>query len=279
MRDWLTVTKPMIMFTVALTTAGGIYLSRPETPISLVFAAILGVTLCAAGSAVLNNVFDREIDKRMSRTCRRPVAAGRIAPERAILYAVLLTCAGFSILLAFTNLLCVFLVLIAYVTYAGLYTRILKPRTPFAAVPGGIAGAMPPLAGAAAVSGGITSEGLLLFALMFVWQPAHFWYLTLRYKDDYEKASIPVLPLRYGDDYTRFQALLYVTCLLPLSFLPYKLGMAGQMYFLVAGSVTLVFFISNILFVMKRIYSPMRMFFFSITHLFVVFMMMVVDKI
>lgn len=277
-RDWIIITKPMIMFTVAVTAAGGIYLSSPGTPLPFALLIITAIVLTAAGSAVINNVIDRDIDCKMKRTSKRAVASGRIHYRDAVVYGFSLVSAGMTIIVLFTNPLCILLAAIAFTNYIGMYTLILKRRTPFAALLGGIAGAMPPLAGATAASGRITPEGCLLFTLMFVWQPAHFWFLALHLKKDYAEASIPVLPLCYGDTYTRYQTLLYVSCLLPVSLLPYGLGMASVTYFFIACVVTTLFLILNILFVLKRIERPLPMFFYSIFHLLVIFGSLVANK-
>lgn len=277
-RDWLVITKPMIMFTVAVTAAGGIYLSRPGTSLPFALLIITAIVLTAAGSAVINNVIDRDIDCKMKRTSKRAVASGRIHYRDAAVYGFALLASGMTLIVLFTNTLCIFLALIAFTNYIGMYTLILKRRTPFAAVLGGIAGAMPPLAGATAASGRITPEGMLLFALMFVWQPAHFWYLALHLKKDYAEASIPVLPLCYGDTYTRYQTLLYASCLLPISLLPYGLGMAGSIYLFTACFFTTLFFVLNVLFVFKRIQRPLPMFFYSIFHLLVTFGTLVANR-
>lgn len=277
-RDWLVITKPMIMFTVAVTALGGIYLSRHDTPLPFALLIVTAIVLTAAGSAVINNVLDRDIDRKMKRTSKRAIASGRIDYRHAAVYGFSLVAVGMTIIVLFTNTLCILLAAIAFANYIGMYTLLLKRRTPFAAILGGIAGAMPPLAGATAVTGRITPEGLLLFALMFVWQPAHFWYLALHLEKDYAEANIPVLPLCYGDTYTRYQTLLYVACLLPLSLLPYGLGMAGAVYFFVAVTFTTLFFILNVLFVLNRIQKPLPMFFYSIFHLLVTFGTLVANR-
>lgn len=278
LRDWLVITKPMIMFTVAVTTLGGIYLSRPDTPALFSALIVTAVVLTAAGSAVINNVIDRDIDARMKRTSRRAIASGRISHKHALIYGISLIAAGLTIIVLYTNTLCIVLAAIAFADYILLYTLLLKRRTPFAALLGGISGAMPPLAGATAATGRLTPEGMLLFTLMFVWQPAHFWYLALHLKEDYRRADIPVMPLCYGDTYTRYQALLYAACLLPVTLLPYGLGMAGHVYLFVAVIFTTFFFIMNILFATNRVKSPLRMFFLSIFHLLVIFGTLVANK-
>jgi protoheme IX farnesyltransferase len=195
-------------YTGMVTAAGG----RPESrPAAICLAALL---LSAAGSAMLNCLLDAPMDRTMERLRERTRALDAVGPAR--LLCVALACIAVALFLALTlNRLAFLLVLAAVILYTLVYTLILKRRSPWGAVPGGIPGALPVLIGQAAVTGSIDLAGMTLFTIIFLWQPPHFWVLALHHEDDYRAAGLPVLPVACGEGYTRVLILLYVTALLP----------------------------------------------------------------
>jgi protoheme IX farnesyltransferase len=196
----------------------------------LVLATVVGGAVAAAGAGAMNCYFERDIDSMMLRTRDRPVPAGQIEPERAVVFGLLLGGAGFLILEAFVSLLAAFLTLGAFAFYIVVYTLLLKRVTPLNIVIGGAAGAMPPVVGWAAVTGRVELPALLLFVIIFLWTPPHFWALALNYSSDYQRARIPMLPVVLGQQETRRQILLHVVAVVAVSILLFTWGAAGLFY-------------------------------------------------
>jgi protoheme IX farnesyltransferase len=196
---WLEVAKPRLIPLLLATTLGGMALSAdwPLTPLRLL-ATLLGGTLASAAAGVLNCLWEEDLDGRMQRTSRRALPSGRLAQRQAFLLAIALTLASVAVLVLGVNCLAAALALLGLCSYVLLYTALLKPRTTQNIVIGGVAGAIPPLVGAAAASGGIGWGGWWLFSLVMVWTPAHFWALALLLRDDYRSVGIPMLPAVRG---------------------------------------------------------------------------------
>jgi len=196
---WLEVAKPRLIPLLLATTLGGMALSAGPAPTSgTVIATLVGGALAAAAAGVLNCLWEEELDGRMQRTSRRALPSGRLARRQAFALAVLLTLASTSLLVLVVNPLAASLALLGLCSYVLLYTALLKPRTPQNIVIGGVAGAIPPLVGAAAVSGGLGWPAWWLFALVMVWTPPHFWSLALLLREDYRSVGIPMLPVVRG---------------------------------------------------------------------------------
>ena len=210
-RDYLTLTKPRIMTLLLLTGAAGMFVgAQGVPPLGLFGVTMLGLALACGGASALNHVLDRDIDALMgSRTERRPVATGRVSPEQALEFGVLLSALSFALLASAVNVLTAMLALVGNLFYVLVYTRWLKRSTPQNIVIGGAAGAVPPLVGYAAATGSLALPALWLFLIVFLWTPPHFWALALMIKNAYAAAGVPMLPVVRGDRETARQIVLY----------------------------------------------------------------------
>src|SRR4051795_9602010 len=241
-RDYLTLTKPRIMVLLLLTAAGGMFVGAGGVPpLDLFVATMAGLALACGGASALNHVLDRDIDVHMRRTDKRPVAAGRIPPERALEFGLALSALSFVVLTGFVNVLAALLALAGNLFYVIVYTRWLKRTTPQNIVIGGAAGAVPPLVGWAAATGNLTIPALLLFVIVFVWTPPHFWALALLIKDNYANARVPMLPVVRGDRATARQIVLYSLVLVAATLLPWGWGGAGPLYVVCALALGALF--------------------------------------
>jgi protoheme IX farnesyltransferase len=210
-RDYLTLTKPTIMTLLLVTGAAGMFVgAQGVPPLGLFAVTMLGLALACGGASALNHVLDRDIDKLMgSRTEKRPVATGRVSPEQALEFGILLSAISFALLASAVNVLTAVLALVGNLFYVLVYTRWLKRSTPQNIVIGGAAGAVPPLVGYAAATGSLALPALWLFLIVFLWTPPHFWALALMIKNAYAAAGVPMLPVVRGERETARQILLY----------------------------------------------------------------------
>jgi heme o synthase len=210
-RDYLTLTKPRIMTLLLLTGAAGMFVgAQGVPPLGLLVVTMLGLGLACGGASALNHVLDRDIDLLMgSRTKERPVASGRVTPEQALEFGLLLSALSFALLASAVNVLTAVLALVGNLFYVVVYTRWLKRSTPQNIVIGGAAGAVPPLVGYAAATGSLALPALWLFLIVFLWTPPHFWALALMIKNAYAAAGVPMLPVVRGDRETARQIVLY----------------------------------------------------------------------
>ena len=231
-RDYVALTKPRIMVLLLVTGAGGMFVGAGGVPAPDAFVlAMLGLALACGGASALNHYLDRDIDPLMGpRTKARPVASGRVAPAYALEFGLALSALSFSLLASTVNVLAALLALAGNLFYVLVYTRVLKRRTVQNIVIGGAAGAVPPLVGYAAASGDLTLTALLLFAIVFVWTPPHFWALALLIKDNYAAAKVPMLPVVRGDRETARQILWYTAGLVAVTLVPVALGSFGAVY-------------------------------------------------
>ncbi|MGD8346418.1 MAG: heme o synthase [Lysobacterales bacterium] len=236
------LTKPKVVFLILFTALVGMLLASPGLvpPVTL-FAGLAGIGLAAASGAAINHIVDQRIDALMERTQDRPLPTGDVDPRQAIVFAVSLMVVSMTLLVAFVNTLTAILTFIAMIGYAVIYTVYLKRATPQNIVWGGAAGAAPPLLGWTAVTGELGTEALLLFLIIFVWTPPHFWALAIRRRDEYAKAGVPMLPVTHGIRFTKQQVLLYTLMLLAVSMLPFVTRMSGLLYLAGAVSLGLVF--------------------------------------
>jgi protoheme IX farnesyltransferase len=236
--DYLTLTKPRIVLMLLLTAAGGMFLaSKGVPPLMLIALVGLGGVLGAGGANAINHYLDRDIDELMSRTRQRPVPGNRISPQRALAFGILLNILAFAVLATWVNLLGAVLTLGATLFYVFVYTIWLKRTTPQNIVIGGAAGAVPPLVGWAAVTGGLDLPALYLFAIIFLWTPPHFWALSLLIQRDYERAGVPMLPVVAGWDHTILNIFIYTLVLVALTLLFVFTRAVGWVYL---GSVLLL---------------------------------------
>jgi heme o synthase len=278
-RDYLTLTKPRIMVLLLLTAAGGMFLGTQGVPSAGLLAATLGgLALACGGASALNHVLDRDIDVHMRRTDRRPVAAGRVPPERALEFGVALSALSFVILASFANVLAALLAVAGNLFYVLVYTRWLKRSTPQNIVIGGAAGAVPPLVGWAAATGNLTLPALFLFLIVFFWTPPHFWALALLIRRDYEAAGVPMLPVVKGEDETARSILRYTLVLVAISLLPVFWSTVGWIYLgtaLVLGGVFI-----GLALLLRHERTPAharRLFSFSLAYLALLFVAMAID--
>src|SRR3954447_24933459 len=241
-RDYLTLTKPRIMSLLLLTGACGMIVGAGGFPSAWLFAVTMtGLALACGGASALNHVLDRDIDRHMRRTDRRPVAAERVVPTRALEFGLALSALSFVLLASLVNVLAALLALAGNLFYVFVYTRWLKRSTPQNIVIGGAAGAVPPLVGWAAATGNLAVPALVLFAIVFLWTPPHFWALALLLKENYAAARIPMLPVVRGDRETVRQILAYTVVLVAATFAPVALGTLGLLSVVAAAALGAVF--------------------------------------
>ena len=287
-RDFFALTKPRVMSLVVFTGLAGL-LAAPGAltgaihPI-IAFTAVLCIAMAAGGAAALNQWWEADIDAVMKRTSQRPLPQGRMRRQDARDFGVLLGGASVMIMGLAVNWLAALILVASIIYYAVIYTIWLKPRTPQNIVIGGGAGAFPPLIGWVAVTGEITLMPVLLFAIIFIWTPPHFWALALFVKTDYAKAGIPMMPVVAGEKSTRRQILAYAVVLLAVSLVPWAIGGTGAIYGLVALALSSVFLALSVP-VALRMAAPddamkpeKRLFAFSVLYLFALFTALVTDR-
>ncbi len=279
-RDYLELTKPKVVALITFTAMVGMLLATPGVaPWEVLLFGSLGIALLAGSAAALNHLADRRIDAQMARTCRRPLPSGHLETGQVLGFALAIGALGLSLLLAFTNPLTAALTAASLIGYAVIYTLFLKRATPQNIVIGGAAGAAPPLLGWTAVTGQIDSGALLLFLIIYVWTPPHFWSLAIHRRHDYARADIPMLPVTHGVAFTRLQILLYTLLLIPISLLPFLTGMSGWIYLvgaLILGGRFLHYTIR--LFAAGDDRLAMPTFGFSIVYLFGLFAALMLDR-
>jgi heme o synthase len=275
--DYVTLTKPKVQLLLLLTTVTTMYVAGDPSP-GLVALTVIGGSLSAGGAAAVNHYYDRDIDAQMARTATRPVPSGRVRPGAALAYGVILASLSFLLLATTVNLLAAFLALSGFLGYVFVYTMWLKRSTPQNIVIGGAAGAVPPLVGWAAVTGGLDPAALYLFAIVFYWTPPHFWALSLLMKDEYARVGVPMMPVVHGETETRRQIVLYTGLLVVLTLLPVVFGFFGAIYAVCAvalggGFLTLSVRLQRA--ADRR--SALRTYLFSLAYLALLFCAMVVD--
>ncbi len=236
--QYLALCKPRVVLLIVFTSVVGMLLATPDFPaLKTVLFATLGIGLAAASGAAINHLVDRRIDAVMARTQHRPLPAGELGSVQALIFAIALCVIAMLVLALFVNMLTALLTAIALIGYAVIYTMFLKRSTPQNIVLGGAAGAAPPLLGWTAITGEIQSEALLLFLIIFIWTPPHFWALAIRRREEYAKAGVPMLPVTHGVDFTKLQILLYTVLLVAVTLLPFVIQMSGLIY--LAGAIAL----------------------------------------
>lgn len=279
MRQYLALTKPRVVMLITFCAVIGMFLSTPGwVPLSVLVNATLGITLVAGAAAAVNCLVEQHIDARMARTAWRPLPSGTLTPQQTLVFSGILGGIGTFLLYAFVNPLTTWLTLATFVGYAIIYTVILKPRTPQNIVIGGASGAMPPVLGWAAVTGQAPIEAWVLFLIIFVWTPPHFWALALYRTDDYARSGLPMLPVTHGGPFTRLHILLYTLLLVATTILPTLIGMSGLVY--LAAALALGGYFLWLSWLLYREYSePLarRTFRYSINYLALLFAALLVD--
>jgi protoheme IX farnesyltransferase len=237
-RQFLALAKPRVVSLIVFVAMIGMFLAVTGLPpaVPVVFGT-LGIALVAGAAAAINCLVEQKVDALMARTRRRPLPSGEISSVSTLVFATAVGGLGLWLLWRFTNPLTMWLTLATFVGYAIVYTVVLKPLTPQNIVIGGASGAMPPVLGWAAVTNDVAPEALLLFLIIFVWTPPHFWSLALYRAKDYEKAGLPMLPVTHGRRYTQLMIVLYTVALVAVTLLPFAIRMSGLLY--LAGAVAL----------------------------------------
>ncbi|MEA2318736.1 MAG: heme o synthase [Solirubrobacteraceae bacterium] len=275
--DYAELTKPKVQSLLLLTTVTTMLVAG-DPSVQLILLTCLGGYLSAGGAGAVNHWYDRDVDARMARTADRPVASGRVSPRAALAFGCVLGALSFLLLSLTVNVLAATLALSGFLGYTLMYTVWLKRRTPQNIVWGGAAGAVPPLVGWAAVTGGLDGTALYLFAIVFFWTPPHFWALSLLMKEEYAKVGIPMLPVVRGEKETRRQILLYALLLYAVTQLPFCAGGFGVTY-LVASLLLGAAFIAGAVILQRRAdrRSALRLYLFSLAYLALLFGAMVAD--
>lgn len=278
-RDYYELGKPRVVMLIVFTALVGMLLAVPGLPpLSALLIGNLGIGLAASSAAAINHVLDRRFDRDMQRTRGRPIPLGHVNERQALGYALVLGVASMLLLVLWVNTLTAVLTFISLIGYAVVYTVWLKHATPQNIVIGGAAGAAPPVLGWAAVSGTVDPHALLLFLIIFIWTPPHFWSLAIARRDDYAKVGIPMLPVVYGVEFTRLHILLYTILLLLVTLLPYLTGLSGLLYLAAAVILGGIFIYYALQLKFRPTEQlPMRTFGFSITYLALLFAMLIID--
>jgi protoheme IX farnesyltransferase len=283
-RDFLALTKPRVMSLVVFSGLAGMLVAPHLPPFALGFTAILCIALAAGACGALNQWYEAEIDAKMRRTAKRPLPAGRMDRQTALHFGVGLGCFSVILMGLATNWLAAVLLTASILFYVLIYTIWLKPRTAQNIVIGGAAGAFPPLIGWVAAMGNIDLLPVLLFVIIFLWTPPHFWALSLFVRSDYAAAGIPMLPVVAGIDNTRKQIFLYSLPMAASAVAPWLLGLAGAVYGASAAILSFVFIVLAARVLANRSSDPSRMsaekhlFAYSVFYLFALFTALVVDR-
>jgi heme o synthase len=283
-RDYFALLKPRVMTLVVFTGLCGLLAAPGHIHPVIGFTAVLCIAVAAGASGALNMWYEADLDARMKRTANRPIPAGRIDPASAFGFAVSLAIGAVAVMALAVNLVAAALLTISILFYVFVYTVWLKRRTPQNIVIGGAAGAFPPVIGWAAVTGDVTALPLLLFGLIFLWTPPHFWSLALFVRGDYANAGVPMLPVTHGARVTRNQILAYTPLLVGVSLVPWAMRLTGAIYGVTAAALGAVFMALAVAVFRNDATDPAamrperRLFAFSILYLFVMFGALVADR-
>lgn len=279
LQQYAVLTKPRVVQLIVFCAVIGMLLAVPGWPDwQVAAAATVGIWLVASAAAAFNCLVEQHIDSRMQRTAWRPTAKGELSQRQALAFSIALGGLGSAILYAMVNPLTMWLTFATFVGYAVIYTVVLKPLTPQNIVIGGASGAMPPVLGWAAMTGEVSAEPLILFLIIFLWTPPHFWALALYRVEDYRKAGLPMLPVTHGREFTQLQVLLYTVVLFAATLLPFIAGMSGWVY--LVGAVALGARFTQHAWRLWRNYSDAQArttFRFSIVHLALLFAALLAD--
>jgi len=278
-KDYYELTKPKVVALIVFTAVVGMLLAVPGWPPWIkLLAATLGIGLASSSAAAINHLIDRKEDAVMSRTKNRPLPTGQLSSRSVLVFALGLGFIGLFILVLWVNWLTALLTFISLIGYAVIYTVYLKRATPQNIVIGGAAGAAPPMLGWVAMTGQLDPQAYMLFLIIFIWTPPHFWALAIHRKDDYAAVDIPMLPVTHGVEFTRWQIVFYTVLLVIVTLLPYLTGMSSLFY--LGGSVILN--IGFVYYALKLLTSksetlPMKVFGYSVIYLMALFAFLLVD--
>ena len=277
--DFWNLLKPRVMSLVIFTGFAGMFLAPTSIHPMLFIISLFAIAAGAGASGAINQWYDRDIDAVMQRTQNRPIPAGAVEPAEALSFGLIISALSVLVLGLASNWLAAGLLALTIFFYGVVYTIWLKRSTPQNIVIGGAAGALPPVIGWAAVSGSLSIEPLLLFAIIFMWTPPHFWALALFRSEDYTRAGVPMMPVVAGEAETRRQILIYAVLLAPLGVLPAFIGMSSLLYGAVAAGLGLNFIrLSRALMRSPDDAAARRLFGFSIVYLFLLFLGLVIDR-
>ena len=281
-RQFYALMKPRVIQLIVFCALIGMVLAVPGVPsiseLQLMGIACSGIWLVSGAAAAFNCVVESHIDAKMRRTSWRPTAKGELSNRQTLTFSALLCAAGSLLLYVWVNPLTMWLTFATFVGYAVIYTVVLKPLTPQNIVIGGASGAMPPVLGWAAMANGVGHEAFILFLIIFLWTPPHFWALALYRVEDYRKSGLPMLPVTHGSEFTRLQILLYTLILAAACLLPFMVGMSGWLYLFAAVVLSIGF--TGYAVALMRHYSDAlarKTFKFSLIHLSVLFAALLID--
>ncbi|MDH5511648.1 MAG: heme o synthase [Gammaproteobacteria bacterium] len=278
-REYFELTKPRVVSLIIFTAVVGMFLSTPGAlPLSAFVLGTLGIALAAGSAAAINQILDLHFDRGMLRTSRRPLPTGTLSTRQALLFAFVIGVMSMVILSLWVNMLTAVLTFISLIGYSIIYTVFLKHATPQNIVIGGAAGAAPPVLGWTAITGEVASDALLLFLIIFLWTPPHFWSLALYREKEYAKVGIPMLPVTHGRRYTQLQILFYTVLLVAVTIMPFATQMSGWLY--LAGAMILNARFLHYAVRLYRDYSDelaRKTFRFSINYLALLFALLLVD--
>jgi heme o synthase len=281
-QQFYALTKPRVVQLIVFCALIGMVLAVPGMPSLAEFKvgllACLGIWLVAGAAAAFNCIVEKGIDAKMKRTAWRPTAKGELSDTQTLIFSAVLCALGSAILYVWVNPLTMWLTFATFIGYAVIYTVILKPLTPQNIVIGGASGAMPPVLGWAAMTNAVGPEALILFLIIFLWTPPHFWALALYRVEDYRKSGLPMLPVTHGNEFTRLQVFLYTLVLFPACLMPFVFGMSSWPYLVVAVVLSLGFM--GYALALWRNYSDelaRKTFRFSLIHLSVLFAALLID--
>ena len=277
--DYVRLLKPRVMSLVVFTALVGLLLAPGQPHPVIAAIAILCIAVGAGASGAINMWFDRDIDALMERTKARPLPAGRMAPGEALGFGIVLAVGSVTVMGLGVNWTAAALLALTIAFYVFVYTMWLKRRTPQNIVIGGAAGAFPPMVGWAAASGDVSIASIVLFAMIFMWTPPHFWALALYRAGDYARAGVPMLPVVAGVRETKKQILVYAVLLVPTTLAPYFIGLSGVVYLIPAAALNALFVLGAVRVWFDATHkSAKRLFGFSILYLFLLFALLLVDR-
>ena len=281
-QQFYALTKPRVIQLIVFCALIGMVLAVPGVPswaeVKVGLLACLGIWLVAGAAAAFNCMVEKGIDAKMKRTAWRPTAKGELSDRQTLIFSAALCAMGSAVLYVWVNPLTMWLTFATFIGYAVIYTVILKPLTPQNIVIGGASGAMPPVLGWAAMTNAVAPEALILFLIIFLWTPPHFWALAMYRVEDYRKSGLPMLPVTHGNEFTRLQVFLYTLVLFPACLMPFVFGMSSWLYLVAAVTLSMGF--TAYAFVLWRNYSDelaRKTFRFSLIHLSVLFAALLVD--
>ena len=281
-QQFYALTKPRVVQLIVFCALIGMVLAVAGVPswaeVKLGLIACAGIWLVAGAAAAFNCIVEKGIDAKMKRTAWRPTAKGELSDTQTLLFSATLCALGSVLLYVWVNPLTMWLTFATFIGYAVIYTVILKPLTPQNIVIGGASGAMPPVLGWAAMTNTVGPEALILFLIIFLWTPPHFWALALYRVEDYRKSGLPMLPVTHGNEFTRLQVFLYTLVLFPACLMPFVFGMSSWLYLVVAVALSIGF--TGYAFALWRNYSDAlarKTFRFSLIHLSVLFAALLID--